>query len=98
MFISKDDSLHWYYDGEHLQIQPWGPDAFRVRSTVLHTMPQHQWALSEPVGAPKVQINFPPEQPTLEPPGISLHGSHKTTATHPLRTDILRLGLPLMVN
>lgn len=66
MFTSDENILHWYYDGEHLQIQPWGPDAFRVRSTKSSSMPTTDWALTEPLPASgPCQIHIPQDQTTL---------------------------------
>ncbi|KAI6271116.1 hypothetical protein MCOR28_004581 [Pyricularia oryzae] len=52
MIYEKDGHLVYKYDGEEVWIQPWGPDAFRIRATKNHTMPLEAWALDErPQGA-----------------------------------------------
>lgn len=52
MIYEKDGHLVYKYDGEEVWIQPWGPDAFRIRATKSHTMPLEAWALDEnPQGA-----------------------------------------------
>lgn len=81
MFVSQDDALSWHYDGELLQIQPWGPDAFRVRSTRLPEMPAQDWALSEPVEQRKTEVNIPKKQQTLEAPDQNMHGTKKDYGT-----------------
>lgn len=66
MFVSEAGVLSWYYDGEHLQIQQWGPHAFRVRSTKLSSMPSENWALSESLpDSTSCQIHIPLDQATL---------------------------------
>ena len=48
--LEKDDQgrLVYRYDAEHLYIEPWGPNALRLRATKHHTMPSHAWALLDP--------------------------------------------------
>lgn len=38
--------LTYKYDAETVNIEPWGPNAFRVRATKNHSFPEHDWALS----------------------------------------------------
>ena len=45
MIIQQDDRLVFTYDGEKLVIEPWGPNAFRVRATKLAELPAEDWAL-----------------------------------------------------
>lgn len=45
MLTCKDDRLVFQYDGEQLWIEPWGPDALRVRATKNARMPEEDWAL-----------------------------------------------------
>ena len=54
----NDQRLVFYFDGEILYIEPWGENAFRVRATCLHTMPDRPWALTEPVNGPKPTIDI----------------------------------------
>ncbi|KAF0323860.1 putative glycosyl hydrolase [Colletotrichum asianum] len=42
-----DHRLVYRYDGEQVWIEPWGPDAFRIRATKAHVMPSEAWALEE---------------------------------------------------
>ena len=48
-FTTSSSRLHFHYDGETVTIQPWGPDALRVRATYEATFPDKDWALSEPI-------------------------------------------------
>ncbi|VUC26002.1 unnamed protein product [Clonostachys rosea] len=79
MFFSEDDdhALAWRYDGEYLQIKPWGPNAFRVRSTKLPELPNQDWALSEPIKQLKPEITLPSTQTTLTAPDQDMHGTKK---------------------
>lgn len=46
----KGNVLQYRYDTERVWIQPWGPNAFRVRAMRNHVAPLDQnWALSEPL-------------------------------------------------
>jgi alpha-D-xyloside xylohydrolase len=66
MLESKDGSLYFRYGFETLRIEPWGPNAFRVRATRQSTLPSENWALSQPKppsGTPK--ITLPLVQDTL---------------------------------
>lgn len=49
MLFSEGNKLVFRYDDHTLWIEPWGPDAFRVRATKLRKMPSDDWALSEPI-------------------------------------------------
>ena len=49
MLYSEATKLIFRYDDHTLWIQPWGPNAFRVRATKLSHMPDEDWALSEPI-------------------------------------------------
>lgn len=49
MFEAQSNRLVYRHDGETLWIEPWGPDALRVRATRQRTMPPEDWALDEPV-------------------------------------------------
>ncbi|KAJ1322941.1 alpha-D-xyloside xylohydrolase [Microdochium nivale] len=61
MFIQKDDRLIFRFDAEQVWVEPWGPNALRVRATKTAAMPTDEdWALSEPVpkpsSSPKIEI------------------------------------------
>lgn len=48
MLLQKDNTLVFRFDAEHVWIEPWGPNALRVRATKTHTMPSENWALIPP--------------------------------------------------
>lgn len=57
MFSHDDDKLIYRYDAETLQIQSWGPNAFRIRAAKQHTLPVEDWALSDtPPSTPLAQF------------------------------------------
>ncbi|KAK5452417.1 hypothetical protein LTS15_007483 [Exophiala xenobiotica] len=62
MLFSRDNALNFTYDSEHVQIEPWGPNALRVRATKEHTLPAENWALSI--------------MPPSSSPSISIHDNH----------------------
>lgn len=49
MFSQRNNSLIYRYDAEELWIQPWGPNALRVRATKSASMPLEDWALLPPL-------------------------------------------------
>lgn len=69
MLYTTEKALHYCYEAEHLEIQPWGPNALRVRSTKLPSFPSHEWALSEPVPSLTPHIDVPQNQGPLPAPG-----------------------------
>ncbi len=46
MLKQKDGILIFHYDAEELWIEPWGPNALRIRSTKEANMPAEDWALT----------------------------------------------------
>lgn len=46
MLSELEGKLIYTYDSEQLQIEPWGPNALRVRATKCNRFPSHEWALS----------------------------------------------------
>ncbi|KAJ0319023.1 hypothetical protein Brms1b_003998 [Colletotrichum noveboracense] len=60
MMQHDDHRLIYRYDGEQVWIEPWGPDAFRIRATKAHVMPSEAWALEEKLfsisSAPQLSI------------------------------------------
>lgn len=65
MLLSKDNILYFTYDSERLQIEAWGPNAFRIRATKLHTLPPENWALTIPPAAAKTSINIEPDHASI---------------------------------
>ena len=51
-FKETQTRLTFSHDSETLVIDPWGPNAFRVRATQLSTLPSENWALLSPVPEP----------------------------------------------
>ncbi len=65
MFDQKQNRLIYRYDAEQLWIEPWGPNAFRVRATKVSTMPTDDWALQEPASS-DVKISISKNEATIE--------------------------------
>lgn len=54
MFTKLDEkTLEYRYDSHVLRVEAWGPNAFRVRATPGAAFPNEDWALTEPLPAPK---------------------------------------------
>lgn len=47
MLYEKNNRLIFEYDAEQLWVEPWGPNALRVRATKAGFMPTEDWALEE---------------------------------------------------
>lgn len=45
MLDIRDNKLIYHYDAEEVWIEPWGPNALRVRATKEDQMPKEDWAL-----------------------------------------------------
>ena len=63
-FRSEDGKLIYSYDGELLEIQPWGRDSFRVRATKNSCFDDHDWALTEEVCRGGAEISIDRESGT----------------------------------
>lgn len=65
MLYEEEGKLVFHYDDHTLWIQPWGPNAFRVRATKLCQMPTEDWALSEKISdtSNDVSIDTPKDKP-----------------------------------
>ncbi len=48
MLEIREGKLIFHYDAEEMWIEPWGPDALRIRATKEAVMPEENWALCEP--------------------------------------------------
>lgn len=77
----SDDSgrLVFAYDAETVYIEPWGPDAFRVRATNEPALPEDQdWALTEPHAPPpgSVEISISDSKASI------VNGSIKATVSN----------------
>lgn len=84
MLLSKDNVLHFTYDSELVQIESWGPNAFRIRATKFHTLPADQWALTE----------TPPEAT----PSISVKEDHATITNGNITATISSKGKIIIKN
>jgi len=45
MFFKNGNSLCYAYDNEKVSIEPWGPDALRIRATCNDRLTENNWAL-----------------------------------------------------
>ncbi|KAF4992417.1 hypothetical protein FGRMN_7162 [Fusarium graminum] len=58
MFFNDKNRLRFKYDAEELWIEPWGPNALRVRATKSSVMPSQDWALQQLAElTPKISIS-----------------------------------------
>ncbi|KAF4980561.1 hypothetical protein FZEAL_3456 [Fusarium zealandicum] len=76
--------LGFRFDAEILFIEPWGPDALRVRATCLATLPERDWALTERPGA------LTPE--------IVIQNSSASITNGKIKADISRRGKIVITN
>lgn len=86
MFSQEPNRLTYAYDHETLTLEPWGPNALRVRATKCASMPPEPWALDEPVPAVTPQITIAPD------------GDHATIANGLIRATVSRRGKLAMHN
>ena len=47
IFLQENNALIARHNGETLRIEPWGPDALRVRAFMYENSSAHDWALTE---------------------------------------------------
>ncbi|KAF2217802.1 glycoside hydrolase family 31 protein [Cercospora zeae-maydis SCOH1-5] len=63
MLFEQENKLVFRHDDHTLWIEPWGPNAFRIRATKLRSMPTEEWALSEKItDSDKAQVNTADDQ------------------------------------
>lgn len=65
MFTHCENRLTYTYDHELLQLEAWGPNALRVRSTKSAAMPTENWALDEPVPGTTPDVSITQDQATI---------------------------------
>lgn len=65
MFTQENNRLIYTYDHETLYLEPWGPNALRVRATKSDVMPPEDWALDEPVPEITPEITITSDQATI---------------------------------
>lgn len=88
-FFSADGNrLVFRYEAETVYIEPWGPNAFRVRATNSPALPLQNWALSEAFDKPDVKIDITPSSATIVNGLLTATVSHRgkitllNTSTH----------------
>src|ERR1700761_633627 len=84
MLLSKDATLHFTYDSEHVQIEAWGPNALRVRATKYHTLPPENWALT--VTPPRTEV------------AISMRQDHASISNGNITATISKRGKIIIKN
>lgn len=65
MLTQDSNRLIYTYDHETLIIEPWGPNALRIRATKCASMPTEDWALDEPVPSLTAKISVTPDQASI---------------------------------
>ncbi|PQE08093.1 alpha-d-xyloside xylohydrolase protein [Rutstroemia sp. NJR-2017a BVV2] len=72
MLFQQDNRLVFRYDAEELWIEPWGKDAFRIRSTKESQFPNSEegWALSQKVDSPTASIEIGDNSASITNGGI----------------------------
>lgn len=65
MFTQTANQLTYTYDHQTLTLEPWGPNAFRIRATKCASMPSEAWALDEPVPSLTPGIKITSDQATM---------------------------------
>ena len=65
MEFKKDNgALVFQRAGETVRIEGWGKDSLRIRSTMLRSFTEQDWALTEPVDRAATKISFFEKEPT----------------------------------
>jgi alpha-D-xyloside xylohydrolase len=83
MLSRERDRLIFSYDAEQLWIEPWGPNALRVRATKMAHMPNEDWALLE--------------AGTAEP-AIEIEGNSGTVSNGGIKAVITKRGKLIISN
>lgn len=86
-FSNTAGALHWHYDAEDLQIECWGPNALRVRSSrrpKFSEYPIEPWALS--IDPPKLQSE------------VEIHDDHATITNGCITARVSLYGKITMTN
>ena len=80
--LSQDgDALIYSYDSETLRIEPWGPNALRIRATHSPSFPSQDWALSQIPRATTPSIDIPSHTK-----GVTSQGSSTSSPSGPPAT------------
>ncbi|KAJ4286616.1 hypothetical protein N0V88_007905 [Collariella sp. IMI 366227] len=64
MFLKQDNRLVYAYDAEKLWVEPWGPNALRIRATKVRSMPSENWALLAPAST-QAQVDIADDSASL---------------------------------
>jgi alpha-D-xyloside xylohydrolase len=83
MFLKEEKRLVYKYDAEQVWVEPWGPNALRVRATKESMMPLQDWAL---------------QQPQAQEPQISIENGEATIANGKIKASISKGGKLMMWN
>ncbi len=75
MIYKSDNRLYYTYDGETVEIQPWGENSFRVRAAMNNDIPEKDWALME-------QNDVPCEFQVSDKMGIIINGRIRAEISH----------------
>ena len=75
--IDNSRTLIFQYDAERVHIEPWGPNALRVRATCEPTLPDENWALSE-----HIDTTTKPDIKITETSATITHGKIKASISH----------------
>ncbi|KAI9367867.1 glycosyl hydrolases family 31-domain-containing protein [Aspergillus egyptiacus] len=62
MLYADGDKLIFRFDDHQLWIEPWGPNALRIRATKLASMPTEDWALSSTPTTTNPSIEIPSDE------------------------------------
>ena len=65
MLYSEGNRLNFRFDAEQLWIEPWGPNALRVRATKQSEMPVEDWALQEHIQELKPDITISDKEASI---------------------------------
>jgi len=91
MLSSKNSRLIFEYDSEQLWVDPWGPNAVRVRATKMCSMPSENWALLEPPNDAEPHIIISEDTATM------VHGQIKVIITKRGKLTIWDAGGKLLL-
>ncbi|CEL06228.1 Putative Alpha-glucosidase [Aspergillus calidoustus] len=88
MLYAEDDKLIFRFDDHTLWIEPWGPNALRVRATKLANMPTDDWALfSKPLGS-----NATISLPTTSSPSGKTKDSEASITNNGIKAVVTKRG------
>lgn len=65
MLSSSGNALRYRFDAEQVSIEPWGPNALRVRATKLRRFPDEDWALESAPARSEARVEIADEGGTV---------------------------------